>query len=161
MRAVPPRPGPSPHVVPTPAPAEAWADDLWNDHGQFVYSMACALVGDESAAMQAVAQGMVDLVGSDVIAPTDDTRRALARHVYRRTTHVTIKPSVSTARPPAMVWLAQLAQHQRAALALCAFGGFSYRDAAELLGSTPLAVAQLLSSGLAEIRRLSVPVIVT
>jgi hypothetical protein len=182
MRAVPLGPSPSANagpgprtwwrhgdrdVVPSPAVApagasstDAWAEDLWNEHGQLVYSMACALLGDESAAMRAVAQGMVDFAHSGVVAPGDDTARALARHVYRRSTHLTVETPGSTGLPPAMVWLAQLAQLQRAALALCAFGGFTCTGAAELLRTTPTAVAQLLSSGLDELRRLSEPVVV-
>lgn len=160
MRAPSLRSVPTPHAVPTPARADAWAEDLWNDHGQFVYSMACALLGDESAAMQAVAQGMVDYAHAGVMTSGDDTTRALARHVYRRATHLSVEIDDSTALPPAMLWLAQLAQLQRAALALCAFGGFTCTGAAELLRTTPTAVAQLLSSGLDELRRLSEPVIV-
>lgn len=149
-----------PPAASTAASTAAWAEDLWNDHGQLVYSMACALLGDESAAMQAVAEGMVDFVQADAVTG-EDTTRALARHVYRRTTYLTAGTADSSALPPAMVWLAQLARLQRAALALCAFGGFTCRSAAELLGTTPGAVAQLLSSGLDEVRRLSEPVIVT
>ena len=139
--------------------ADAWAEDLWTSHGQVVYSMACALLGDESAAMRAVALGMLDLVRSDA-ASADDTVAALTRHVYRRSTELAAVPAVSTVLPPAMAWLAQLARLQRAALALCVFGGLRYTEAAELLGVTPLTLAGLLSSGLAEVQRLSEPVIV-
>ena len=160
MRAVSLRSVPTLRAVPTPASTDAWAEDLWNDHGQFIYSMAYALVGDESTAMRAVAEGMVDLVRSDVVVPAGGTRRALAGHVYRRSTHLATASPGSTALPPAMVRLAQLAHLQRATLALCAYGGFTYTDAAELVGTTPLTVARLLTSGLDELRRLSEPVIV-
>lgn len=138
----------------------AWAEDLWNSHGQLVYSMACALLGDEAAAMRAVALGMVDFATSSAVTSADDTAHTLARHVYRRSTQCTGEATSSPSLPPAMVWLAQLAQHQRTSIALCAFGGFTYTDVAELLDTTPLAVAQLLSSGMDELSRLSRPAIV-
>lgn len=140
--------------------SQAWAEDVWNRHGQLVYSMACALVGDEAAAMRAVALGMVDLVRTDVVTSAQDAAPALARHVYWHTAHGMRDTSSLTSLPPAMAWLAQLAQLQRAALALCALGGFTHSDAAELMGITPDEAAQLLTSGLNELRRLSQPVIV-
>ncbi len=155
-----PRPS-APAAFPAGATStDDWAEDLWNAHGQVVYSMACALLGDESAAMRAVALGMVDLVRADEVTSAADTARALARHIYRHSAHLASETYDSTSLPSAMVWLAQLARLQRAALALCAFGGLTYTDAAKVLGITPLAVAQLLTSGLEEIRRLSDPVIV-
>ena len=120
--------------------------------------MACALLGDESAAMQAVADGMVDF--SRRTPSPARTRPCTGSPVYRRTTYLTAGTADSSALPPAMVWLAQLARLQRAALALCAFGGFTCRSAAELLGTDPRCGRQLLSSGLDEVRRLSEPVIV-
>lgn len=144
-----------------PAPADTvWAEDLWNAHGQYVYSMACALLGDETAALQAVIFGMVDLHRSDVTTSAEDTTAALARSVYRRSTQLAVETPVSTALPPAMAWLSQLARAQRAALALCAFGGLSHTDAAELLDLEPPTVAGLLTSGLDDLKRLSEPVVV-
>ena len=54
-----------------------------------------------------------------------------------------------------MVWLGQLAELQRACLALCLFGGHNYREAAGLLGLPPMTVADLLTSGLREVKRLA------
>jgi DNA-directed RNA polymerase specialized sigma24 family protein len=53
--------------------------------------------------------------------------------------------------PPSMVWLGQLAQLQRACLALCLFGGHTHREAASLLGVPSMTVAGLLTSGLKDL----------
>ena len=54
-----------------------------------------------------------------------------------------------------MVWLGQLAQLQRACLALCVFGGLTHREAADLLDVPPSTVAELLTAGLRELGRLA------
>ena len=135
--------------------SDAWAEDLWNSHGQSVYLLAHALLGDQTAAMKAVALGMVDFVRRDTSTPPEDTGRTLARLVYLRSSELVGETSTSTELMPALRWLAQLAQLQRASLALCCFGGHTYEDAAEVLGIAPLTVAQLLTSGLNELSRLS------
>lgn len=149
------RPGVTPSVTGTPRAApDTSAEDLWNNHGQRVYSLAHALLGDETAAMRAVAMGMVDLVRTDGAVPARDTGCALARHVYLRSTALSQEAPRRTGLLPAMERLAQLADLQRASIALCAFGGHTYGCAAEVLGIAPPTVAQLLTSGLAEISRL-------
>ena len=60
-----------------------------------------------------------------------------------------------------MVWLGELAQLQRAGLALCVFGGHTYREAAGLLGLPPTTVAELLTSALREVNRLTTGVTAT
>ena len=57
--------------------------------------------------------------------------------------------------PPVMTWLAQLAQLQRACLALCVFGGHTHREAADLLDVAPTTVAELLTAGLHELGNLA------
>jgi DNA-directed RNA polymerase specialized sigma24 family protein len=54
-----------------------------------------------------------------------------------------------------MVWLGQLVELQRACLALCVFGGFTHREAAELIGVPPNTVAELLTAGLRELEHLA------
>lgn len=135
--------------------SDGWAEVLWNSHGQSVYSLAHALLGDETAAMRAVALGMVDFVRRDISTRGEDTGRTLARLVYLRSTELMNEASTSTDLTPVLRWLAQLAQLQRASLALCVFGGHTYGDAAKVLGIAPLTVAQLLTSGLNDLSRLS------
>ena len=154
-RAFAARPAPAVAVEAAATDPYGWAEDLWNSHGQSVYSLAQALLGDETAAMQAVALGMVDFVRRDTTAPAEDTGRTLARLVYLRSSELVRETSPSADLTPALRWLAQLAQLQRASLALCTFGGHTYEDAAKVLGIAPLTVAQLLTSGLNELSRLS------
>lgn len=138
-----------------PGAARQQAEDLWDRHGRTAYALASALLGDEAAAMRAVALGMADFARSDVSSTASEARRSLARHVYWRSTDLTPDPSGMSELPPAMVWLAGLAQLQRACLAMCVFGGHSHQQAAALLNVPPLTVARLLTSGLQELSRLS------
>ena len=85
----------------------------------------------------------------------DDARRSLARHVYWRTEELASERTRTLRLPPAMVWIGQLAQLQRTCLALCLFGGLTHREAAALVGLSPMAVAGLLTSGLKELGQLA------
>jgi len=127
-------------------------EGLWDGHARSVYTLACALLGDETSAAQAVTLAMTDLASSAGGAPTD-ARRSWARHVYWRSQELAGQTSRTPHLPPAMVWLSQLAQLQRACLALCLFGGHSQQDAADLLGVPPMTVADLLTAGLREVER--------
>lgn len=128
-------------------------EELWDRHGSSIYALACTLLGDETAAAHAVTQGMTDLARSAGTAPNNDTRRSWARHVYWRSQELAGQTSRTPHLPPAMVWLGQLAQLQRACLALCLFGGHSHREAADLLGVPPMTVADFLTAGLREVER--------
>jgi DNA-directed RNA polymerase specialized sigma24 family protein len=130
-------------------------EDLWDRHGRSLYALACALLGDEAAAAQAVTQGMTDLAHSTETVSATDARRSLARHVYRRSQDLVDETSETLHLPPAMLRLEQLAQLQRACLALCVFGGHTYPEAACLLGVPPMTVAQFVTAGLREVGRLA------
>lgn len=130
-------------------------EDLWDRHGSSVYALACTLLGDEVAAIQAVTMGMTDLAQSTESVSANDARRSMARHVYWRSQELAGETSRTLHLPPAMVWLGQLAQLQRACLALCVFGGHTHREAAGLLGVPPMTVAELLTAGLRELGRLA------
>lgn len=129
-------------------------EEFWNDHGRYAYALACALLGDEAAAARAVALGMVDFARSDLDPSAAETRRALAAHVYRRSTELTADTTAMRHLPPAMVRLTQLARLQRTCLALCLFGGHTHQQVADLLDVPALTVAELLTSGLQELSRL-------
>ena len=132
--------------------SRAEAERLWRDHGRAAYSLACALLGDEAVAKRAVVLGMTDFARSHVGASGAGTRRSLARHVYRRSTELASATTRASALSPTMAGITQLARIQRACLALCAFGGHSYADAAELVDIAPLTAAQLVTSGLYDLR---------
>jgi DNA-directed RNA polymerase specialized sigma24 family protein len=75
--------------------------------------------------------------------------------VYRHAQESTAERSGATSLPPVMVWVSQLARLQRASLALCVFGGLTYRETAALLDVPPSTVADLLTAGLREMGRLT------
>ena len=130
-------------------------EKVWDRHGGSVYALACALLGDEAAAVRTVTLAMVDLALSTDAESHEDTLRFLARRVYRHSQEVAVEPSGKPGLPPVMVWLGQLAQLQRACLALCVFGGLTHREAADLLGVPPSTVAELLTAGLRELGHLA------
>jgi len=129
--------------------------DLWDRHGRSVYALAYTLLGDEEAATRAVTLGITDLARSTDSVSTKDARRSMARHVYWRSQEIADKTPRTMDLPPAMVWLSQLAQLQRACLALCVFGGHTHREAAGLLDVPPVMAAELLTAGLGELVRLA------
>ena len=128
-------------------------EDLWDRHGTSVYTLAYALLGDEAAAAQAVSLGLSDLARSAGSAWWSDARRSWARHVYRRSQE--FETSSTPRLPLAMDWFRQLTHLERTCLALCLFGGHTRREAADLLDVPPTTVADLLTSGLREVKRLA------
>ena len=130
-------------------------EGLWDRHGGSAYALACALLGNEVAAAEAVRLAMADLARSIGGVSTEETRRCLARHVYRHAQEPAGETSGEVLLPPVMVWVSQLARLQRASLALCVFGGLTYREAAALLDGPPSTVAGLITAGLQELGRLA------
>ena len=128
---------------------------LWDRHGGSAYALACALLGNEVAAAEAVRHAMSDLARSLPGVSTEEARGRLVRHVYRRTQEHAGDTSGAGPLPPVMVWVSQLARLQRASLALCVFGGLTHREAADLLDVPPSTVADLLTTGLRELGRLA------
>jgi len=145
---------PHPLGEPDETSTEAELQDLWDRHGSSVYQLACALLGDTTAAQQAVTMAMSDLAdaGPRSVPPT---RRSLVRHVFWRSQELGSVTPRTLRVPPTMVWLGELAQLQRACLALCLFGGHTHREAAGLLDVPPATVAGMLTSGLRELGHLA------
>jgi hypothetical protein len=146
------RPRPTSEAGPGTAPD---LERVWDRHGGSVYSLACALLGDEAAAVRVVTLAMVDLALSTDGESHEDTLDFLSRRVYLHSQDVSVAPSSSPHLPPVMGWLGQLAHLQRACLALCVFGGLTHREAADLLDVPPSTVAELLTAGLRELRHLA------
>lgn len=128
--------------------------DLWDRYGTSVYTLACALLENETAAARAVTLGMTDLASSAKSASTNDARRCWARHVYWRSQELAGETSSTPPPPSAVGLLSQLTHIQRACLALCLFGGHTRRQVADLLELAPATVADLLTSGLRAVKRL-------
>jgi hypothetical protein len=139
--------------------ADAWTpaqlESLWNRHGGSAYAFACALLGDEAAAARTVTLAMVDLALSASSESREGTLCFLARRVYAHGREAVVGPSGTSDLPPVMVWLGQLAQLQRACLALCVYGGLTHREAADLLDIPSGRVAELLTAGLRELGHLA------
>lgn len=136
----------------TPRPATP--QELWDRHGEPAYALACALIGDQAAAAEAVRLAMADLSRAEDVRTEDEARRFLAGAVLGHTpaSKVTADPH---RLPRPMVWLARLAGLQRTSLALCVYGGLTHREAAALLDVPPAAVAELITAGLRELNRLA------
>ena len=128
-------------------------EELWDCHGGSAYALACSLLGNELAAAEAVRLAMADVASSIGGVSTQDARRCLARHVYRHTQESADQTPGAVLLSPVMMWMSQLAGVQRASLALCVFGGLTHREAAALLDVPPSTVADLLTTGLRELRR--------
>ncbi|MGZ4575808.1 MAG: RNA polymerase sigma factor [Mycobacteriaceae bacterium] len=143
------------------AVARGELEDLWDRHGGSAYALACALLGNEKDAAEAVRLAMSDLARSIRGESTEEARRRLVRQVFRHAQELDGETPGKGKLPPVMVWLSRLARLQRASLALCVFGGLTYREAAALLDVPPRTVADLLTSGLRELRRFSAAPAVT
>jgi DNA-directed RNA polymerase specialized sigma24 family protein len=131
--------------------------DLWNRHGSSAYALACGLLGNEAAAAEAVLLAIADLARWDVVAD-GEARRRMAQTIYRHTQEPAGAASESSGAdrlPPAMVWLSRLARLQRESLALCVYGGLTHREVATLLDVPPDTVAELITAGLRELRRVA------
>lgn len=123
-------------------------ENLWDRHGASVYTLAYALLGNEAAAARAMRLGMNDLACAADCCTAGDSHRSWAHHVYLRSQELLAEASSTPEPSPAPQWLGHLAQVQRACLALCLFGGHTYREVASLLDLQPMAVADLLNAGL-------------
>jgi DNA-directed RNA polymerase specialized sigma24 family protein len=130
------------------------ARELWDGHGRSAYALACALLGNEAAAAEAVQLAMLDLARSTSVLSDGETRRQLALTIYRYAPRPSDEAAGADRLPRSMVWLSRLARLQRASLALCVYGGLTHREAAVLLAVPPSTVAELITAGLREINQL-------
>ena len=126
---------------------------FWDLHGASLYALACALLGDEAAALRSVSLAMADIytpAGVDAEVSPEVTLRTAAACVYIRCHaglgEIPMERTMTT--PPLMVLLGELPRGQRAALSLCVFGGHTYRQAATRLNLPSEVVADLLTAGL-------------
>ncbi|GGO85487.1 hypothetical protein GCM10011584_05570 [Nocardioides phosphati] len=129
---------------------------FWDLHGSSLYALACAVIGDEKAASRVVATAMVDLYSSagwEARVSRGITLRSAAACVYDgcRASLAGSSTKRTMATPPLMVLLGELEGCQRAALALCVFGGHTYQQAAARLDLPSDVAADLLTSGLRDL----------
>lgn len=134
-------------------------EEFWDVHGSSLYALACALLGDESAALRAVALAMTDgfkRIQDDAEPAGGDTFREVAQCVYWRCQGTLAErpacvPTMTSSE--VLARLGELADVQRSCLALCVFGGHTHREAAALLGMPLSTIDGLLISGLRELLR--------
>lgn len=139
------------------------ADAALTRHGSTLYTLAHVLAGDrehaEQLVLQAIFTGRAGGVTRNPADPQDGLRR-LARLIYLQwCADVGPKsvPAASAPQPGALagptllLGLKAMPHEQRAAVALCMFGGHSYRQAAEVLVLPAEAVAELLRDALYEL----------
>lgn len=141
--------------------AAADPEAVWDLFGSRLWALACVVVGEEPVAASAVALAMGDLfspAGAAQHQAAHTLLPAAARAVHARARELGgheghDRAPGDPALPPLMTWTARLADLQRSVLALCCFGGHSYRMAAEVLAVPPATVAALLTSALMELER--------
>lgn len=130
-------------------------EHFWNLHGSSLFALARALLGDHDAAVRAVCLAMVDLYTWDVpgVGTSPETLRRAAGLVFDRCEGGLARQGAGSAAGghPAVVRLGELAAAQRAAVALCVYGGHTYQLAAVRLELPAEVVADLLRSGLREL----------
>lgn len=135
--------------------ADMSPERFWDLYGASLYALARALLGDDAAALHVVPRAMVDLfssTGGEAPMSTEPTLRAAAACVYDRCYAALSKdPRNGTRATPPPVSLGELEGAQRAALALCIFGGHTYRQAAARLDMASEVAADLLTSGLRDL----------
>lgn len=98
-------------------PRSLWSVEpecAWEHHGAAVWKLACAVLGDEPAARQAVALGMVDLYSqAGALEPVADTVLPdAARCVYRHGERIGSVARTMTV-PQIVAWLGQMDDPQR------------------------------------------------
>lgn len=143
------------------------AEQLCDDHVVALYALAYLLTSRRDLATYVVAGAIDDLSARpepDCREDRVDIRSELARLIYLGSralergapqepfpVHDEGAADEPRSTPTAMTSLEALPDQQREAIALCLYGGQSYRDTAELLGLPAESVAGLLASGLHEL----------
>lgn len=142
-------------------------DEQWyEDHGVGLFLLARLLTGEPNEASTVVARAIADRstwperLDQDSRRVRSDLAGLIYRHARTRTrgraptahrVRIAKGWDVAKALPPAMTWLDAVSTQQREAIALCLYGGCTYRDAADQLGLSAPQVAALLTSGLHEL----------
>lgn len=130
----------------------------WYDaHARALYLVALAVAADVDVAAEAVVAGMgaaeSSAKGSDG-SSTREGRRLLARGVFDACAALSAtRPSGPTGTDQGsnvvlVAWVASMDRDQREVLALCAYGGHSAGEAAEVLSIPPTEVHRLLLAAL-------------
>ncbi|MGH3357814.1 MAG: sigma factor-like helix-turn-helix DNA-binding protein [Nocardioidaceae bacterium] len=128
-------------------------------HGSPLYLLGCAITRDSDRAADAAARAIAQTSPPSTESSRGDAellRRELGRRVYLDCVALeppsggyprhSDRPDADASSLPMVAWLWSLPPQQRASIALCVFGGHTYREAATLLGLAAADVAGLLHS---------------
>lgn len=131
-------------------------EELWDLYGRSLLALARTLLGDESAAQRAVCSGLATLYADHDGPNVTHALRTSARYVFAhseaircQSVLVTWEPTSISATPHPR----RLALNQRRMLALCIYGGHTYRDAAAAIGISEDTATRLITSALKHGRR--------
>jgi hypothetical protein len=123
-----------------------------------MFALALVVCEDPDVAESVVVQAILDACTPADIAVGSVGRQELARYVFVLQQRRRAERPAGAVRDrtfdagalgsSGVAVAADLSRRQRAAIALALFGDHSYRDIASLTGETPLAVAELMRSGL-------------
>lgn len=120
--------------------------ELWDVHGPSLLAVARTLLGDESAAQRAVASALTTFYQDHGSPEPIHALRGSARYVFAHSEAIRSGSTLVSFEAPGP--LRRMALNQRRMLALCTYGGHTYRDAALLMGISADTAARLLTTAL-------------
>jgi hypothetical protein len=126
-------------------------EDLWDRHGGSLLALARTLLGDTSAAQRAVASALTTLYQEQGEPEAGQALQAAARCVFAHSEAMRSRTSLvafETTRTSGTSPFRRMALNQRRILALCVYGGHTFRDAAAVMGISDDTAARLISTGL-------------
>lgn len=116
-------------------------------HGPDLHAVATLLTPDPELARRLVVLALADSEPTDELP---DLSTVVVRGWIDG--HPEQVETITPAQPSIVDRVHELSAHERASLALCRFGGQTYREAATTLDLRPSEVATLLTSGLRSLR---------
>lgn len=149
-----PRPGLTDDHVQGRAPMAP--EKLWDLHGGSLLALARTLLGDESAAQRAVAAGLAALYQDRGDTGATLTLPVAARYVFAHSEAMRSHGALVTFEgtdASGTSTFRQMALNQRRMLALCIYGGYTYRDAAAAIGVSAETAARLVTTALKRSRQ--------
>ncbi|MEP6758204.1 MAG: sigma-70 family RNA polymerase sigma factor [Actinomycetota bacterium] len=137
-------------------------EQLYRSEHQRLWRSLVLFTGDREIAADAVAEAFAQLLrrGDAVRAPDRWVWRAAFRiaagELKRRSAHAALPDEIAEAAEPADVRVAiallGLSPHQRSSIVLHYFAGYTYKQVAEIIGSTAAAVSVHITRGRRHLR---------
>jgi DNA-directed RNA polymerase specialized sigma24 family protein len=146
-----------PQALPRHSPS---AERLVDEHVGSLFSAACLILSDHGEAASATVAAFVDAWSAPARSVCEPGRRELARYLYFECAHQRAADSTADtgarslegsgcATIPAQ---GSMSQHQRSVLALALFGALTCQQIADLIHLPTPTVANLIRSGLRNLR---------